>query len=95
MVMVISGREKGKTGRVMRVLTAESRAVVEHVNLVKKAKRRSQQDPNGGIIEIEASIHLSNLMLLDKQSNQPVRFKISVGKDGSKTRLSKKSGAVI
>ena len=95
MVMVTAGKDKGKTGRVMRVIPQLSRAVVENINLVKKAKRRTQQDQKGGIIDIEASIHLSNLMLVDKQSNQPTRFKVSVQKDGTKLRLSKKSGAVV
>ena len=94
-VSVTSGKDKGKTGRVMRVMPAQSKAIVENINLVKKAKRRTQQDQKGGIIEIEAPIHLSNLMLLDKQSNTPVRFKIEVAKDGTKIRLSKKSGAAI
>lgn len=94
-VVVVAGKDKGKTGRVMRVMPAESKAIVENINLVKKAKRRTQQDQKGGIIEIEAPIHLSNLMLLDKQSNKPTRFKIEVAKDAAKIRLSKESGAVI
>ncbi len=94
-VIVMSGKDKGKTGRVMRVMPVQSKAIVENINLVKKAKRRTQQDQKGGIIEIEAPIHLSNLMLLDKQTNAPVRFKIEIAKDGTKIRLSKKSGAVI
>ena len=94
-VIVTSGKDKGKTGRVMRVMPVQFKAIVENINLVKKAKRRTQQDQKGGIIEIEAPIHLSNLMLLDKQSNATVRFKIEVTKDGTKIRLSKKSGAVL
>ena len=94
-VIVTSGKDKGKTGRVMRVMPVQFKAIVENINLVKKAKRRTQQDQKGGIIEIEATIHLSNLMLLDKQSNAPVRLQIEVAKDGTKIRLSKKSGAVI
>lgn len=94
-VIVTSGKDKGKTGRVMRVMPVGSKAIVENINLVKKAKRRTQQDQKGGIIEIEAPIHLSNLMLVDKQTNQPTRFKIEVAKDGTKIRLSKESGAAI
>ena len=94
-VMVISGKDKGKTGRVMKIFPSALRAIVENINLVKKAKRRTQQDQKGGIIDIEASIHLSNLMLIDKQENKPTRFKIETAKDGTKMRLSKKSGAVI
>ncbi len=94
-VIVIAGKDKGKTGRVMRVFPKDSRAIVENINLVKKAKRRTQQDQKGGIIDIESPIHLSNLMLIDKQVNSAVRFKVSVEKDGSKTRVSKKTGAVV
>lgn len=95
MVMVISGKDKGKTGKVIEVYPGIEKALVETINLVKKAKRKTQQDQQGGIVDIEAPIHLSNLMLVDKQSNQPTRFKISFLKDGGKERLSKKSGAVI
>ena len=94
-VIVTSGKDKGKTGRVMRVMPVQFKAIVENINLVKKAKRRTQQDQKGGIIEIEAPIHLSNLMLLDKQANKPTRFKIDVAKDGTKIRLSKESAAAI
>lgn len=94
-VMVISGKDKGKTGKVLEVYPGVERALVESINFVKKAKRKTQQDQQGGIVDIEAPIHLSNLMLVDKQSNQPTRFKVSVLKDGGKERLSKKSGAVI
>ena len=94
-VMVITGKDKGKTGRVIRILPELSRALVENINMVKKAKRRTQQDQQGGIIQIEAPIHLSNLMLVDKQANKPARFSVSVLKDGSKMRILKKSGVAI
>ncbi len=94
-VMVITGKDKGKTGKVMRIFPKEQRALVENINLFKKAKRRTQQDQKGGIIDIEMPIHLSNLMLLDKQNNKPSRFSSEVLKDGSKVRKAKLSGAVI
>ena len=94
-IKVISGKDKGKTGKVMEVYPAAERALVEGINLVKKSKRKTQQDQQGGIVDIEAPIHLSNLMLVDKQSNEPTRFKVSMLKDGGKDRLSKKTGAVI
>ena len=59
-VMVMTGRDKGKTGRVIRIFPEDYRALVENINMVKKAKRRTQQDQKGGIISIESSIHLSN-----------------------------------
>ena len=94
-VMVVSGKDKGKTGKVMRVFPKDCRALVENINLVKKSKRRTQQDQKGGIVDIEAPIHLSNLMLLDKQNNKATRVSIDVLKDGSKTRKAKLSGAAI
>ena len=93
-VIVIAGKDKGKTGKVMRVFPKTHRALIERINMVKKAQRRTQQNPQGGIVEVEASIHISNIMLLDK-SNQPTRFKASLLKDGTKQRVGVKSGEGI
>lgn len=94
-VIVITGKDKGKAGRVLKILPEEGRAVVEHINVVKKSQKKSQQNPQGGFIEREASIHISNIMLLDKKTNKPTRFGVSILKDGTKVRMSKKSGEVI
>ncbi|HBR14647.1 MAG TPA: 50S ribosomal protein L24 [Candidatus Omnitrophica bacterium] len=94
-VVVITGKDKGKTGRVLRILPEESRAIVEHINVVKKSQKKNQQNPQGGFIEREASIHISNIMLLDKKTNKPTRFGVSILKDGTKVRMSKKSGEVL
>lgn len=94
-VMVIAGKDKGKTGKVLRVIPEQQRAVVEHINLVKKAQRKTQQNQQGGFVNIEAPIHLSNIMLVDKKSNKPTRFGVSILKDGSRVRVSKKSKEVI
>jgi len=94
-VMVISGKDKGKTGKVMKMLTGQDKVLVEKINMVKKARRKTQQDQQGGFVEIEAPIHISNVMLVDKKTNQPTRFGVKVLKDGSKVRISKKSGEVI
>ena len=94
-VMVIAGKDKGKTGRVLEVLPRKQRAVVENINLVKKAQRRTQQNQKGGIIDIEASIHLSNLMLIDKKTNKPTRIGADILKDGSKVRIGKQSGEAV
>ena len=94
-VKVTTGKDKGKSGKVIEVYPKIERALVEGINLVKKAKRKTQQDQQGGIVDIEAPIHLSNLMLIDKQSDQPTRYKISVLKDGGKERVGKRSGAVV
>jgi len=85
-VMVIAGKERGKTGKVLRVLPEENRAVVERLNVVKRhMKPRGPQSP-GGIIEKEASLHLSNLMPLCDRCNAPVRIGTRVLQDGSKAR---------
>lgn len=94
-VLVIAGKDKGKSGKVMRVFPKDKRALVERVNMVKKSQRRTQQNPQGGIVEIEAPIHISNIMLVDKKNNQPTRFKASLLKDGTKQRLAVKSGEGI
>ncbi|HBG61012.1 MAG: 50S ribosomal protein L24 [Omnitrophica WOR_2 bacterium GWF2_38_59] len=94
-VFIIAGKDKGKTGKVLKVFPKDSRLIVENINMVKKARRKTQQDQQGGISEIESAIHISNVMLVDKKTNQPTRFGVSVLKDGSKVRISKKSGEVI
>ncbi|HPB67475.1 MAG TPA: 50S ribosomal protein L24 [Candidatus Omnitrophota bacterium] len=94
-VIVIAGKDKGKTGKVLRVLPNGQKVVVEKVNLVKKAKRKTQQDQKGGFIELEIPLHISNVMLVDKKTNKRTRFGVSVLKDGSKVRIAKVSGEVI
>ena len=86
-VMVIAGKEHGKTGKVLRVLPAENRAIVERLNMVKRhTKPRGPQNP-GGIVEKEASIHLSNLMPMCERCNAPVRVGTCVLQDGNKARF--------
>ena len=94
-VLVIAGKDKGKTGKVLRVLPTEQRALVENINLMKKAQRKTQQNPQGGFLDIECPIHISNIMLVDKKTNKPTRLSGSILKDGSKVRVSRKSGEVI
>ena len=94
-VAVLTGKDKGKKGRVIRVFMTQSRALVEGVNRVKKAQRRTRQDQQGGLIEIESPIHISNLMLICKQCNKPSRFKVTVLKDGTKIRECKRCGASV
>ena len=91
-VKVISGKNKGKIGKVVRVLPVERRAIIENINVVKKAVRKSDKYPQGGFVEVERSVHMSNLMLIDKKSNKPVRFGVKILSDGSKIRISKASG---
>jgi large subunit ribosomal protein L24 len=94
-VIVTAGKDKGKTGKVLRIFPDGQRVLVENINQAKKAQRPTQQNQQGGFIEIEVPLHISNVMLLDKKTNKPTRFGISVLKDGSKVRISKKSGEVI
>ena len=93
-VIVIAGKDKGKTGKVIRVIPETNRVVVENINRVKKAQRKTQQNPQGGLIEVEAAIHISNVMLADK-SNKPVRFGTSILKDGSRLRINKSTKETI
>ena len=92
-VKVISGKARGKTGRILRVLTSKSGALVEGLNLVKKHQRPTQQDQKGGIVEREAPIHLSNLMLVNK-SNEPVKV-ARREVDGKRVRVEKKTGKAV
>lgn len=94
-VQVITGKDKGKTGKVIKVLPSESQVIVENVNLVKKAVKKSDQYPQGGFVEIEKPLHISNVMLVDPKDNKPTRFGAKVLKDGKKVRVSKRSGEVI
>ncbi len=93
-VMILAGKERGKIGKVIRVQPQQERAVVERLNMVKRhVKPRGPQD-SGGILEKEAAIHLSNLMLIDPQDGRPTRvgFKIV---DGRKMRVSRRTGNVL
>jgi ribosomal protein L24, bacterial/organelle len=98
LVKVISGNSKGAQGKVLEVLIAENRAVVEGVNLVKKHTKPSAANPNGGIVEKEASIHISNLALIDPKTGEPTRIGRKVVEENGKkkiVRVAKKSGEVI
>ena len=94
-VMVITGKDKGKTGKVLKAFPKENRLLVESINMMKKARRKTQQNQQGGFVEMETPIHASNVMLIDKKTNKPTRFGVSILKDGSKLRISKKSGEAI
>jgi large subunit ribosomal protein L24 len=93
-VFVNTGEDKGKTGRVLQVLVKEGRAIVEGVNMVSKHTKPSTKSPQGGIIKKEASIHLSNLNLVDPNSGKPTRLGRRKEK-GVMIRYAKKSGEVI
>ena len=94
-VAVLAGRDRGKTGKVLHVYPKVSRALVEGINMVKKHQRKSQQHPQGAVIQKELPIHLSNLSLLDPTTHKAARLQTQVAEDGSKQRMSAKSKALI
>jgi large subunit ribosomal protein L24 len=93
--MVITGKERGKVGKVLRVVPEKNRAVVERLNLVKRhLKPRGPQNP-GGIVEKEAPIHLSNLMPMCERCNAPVRVGSRKLEDGNKARVCRRCGELL
>ena len=94
-VMVVSGKERGKRGKVLRVFPEKNRVVVERINMIKKHQRPTQKLRQGGIIEREGSIHLSNVMLVDPTGDKPTRIGMKALADGRKVRVAKKSGEFI
>ena len=93
-VIVIAGRDRGKTGEVIRVIPAENRAVVRGVNIVHKHQRQTPQS-EGGIIDQEAPIHISNLAHIDPKTKLPTRIGYKILEDGRKVRIARKSGEAI
>ena len=93
-VYVNAGNDKGKTGKVLSVIPSKDRAIVEGVNMVKKHTKPNSKQPQGGIVEQEAGIHISNLNLIDPQSGKPTRVGYKTV-DGKKVRFAKKSGEEI
>ena len=94
-VYVISGEDKGKQGKVLSVNIEDQRAIVEGLNLVSKHTKPNAKNPQGGIVEQEAPIHVSNLQLIDPKSGQPTRIGRRKNDEGKTVRYSKKSGEEI
>jgi large subunit ribosomal protein L24 len=94
-VVVVAGKERGKRGKVLRVLKDKGRVLIEHINLIKKHQRPTQKLRQGGIIEREGPIHLSNVMLVDPQTDRPTRAGVRSLADGRKVRVARKSGEFI
>jgi|SRR5687768_2341405 large subunit ribosomal protein L24 len=94
-VLVVSGDDRGKTGRVLAVFHDKHRVLIEGVNFVKRHTRPSQQNPQGGIVEREAPIHLSNVMLYDPKAQRGTRVRSRVLSDGTRVRESVTSGEVL
>ena len=93
-VMVISGKNKGARGKILKVLAESDRVIVEGVNRVKRHQKPTQKMPQGGIVEKELAIHVSNVMPIDPKSGKPTRVRTGKDKDGNKIRLAK-SGAAL
>jgi large subunit ribosomal protein L24 len=94
-VYVNAGNDKGKTGRVLSVLVSKNKAIVEGINVVSKSAKPSAKHPQGGIIKMEAPVHVSNLNLLDPKSGKPTRIGRKKDEAGKTVRYSKKSGEEI
>ncbi len=94
-VMVVAGKERGKKGKVLRVIPEKGRVVIERINMIKKHQRPTQKVRQGGIIEREGSIHLSNVMLMDPGSDKPTRVGMKALSDGKKVRVARRSGEML
>ncbi|WEX07121.1 50S ribosomal protein L24 [Chelativorans sp. AA-79] len=93
-VVVLSGRDKGRTGEILKMMPKEDRAVVRGVNLVRRHQKQTPQ-AEGGIITKEAPIHVSNLALADPKDGKPTRVGFRIQEDGKKVRVAKRSGELI
>jgi len=94
-VQVISGKEKGKSGKILRAYPAKERVIIEHLNMIKKHTKRRSQGQGGGIIEREGTIHVSNVMLVCQSCKQATRVGKKFLEDGTKVRYCKKCGEVV
>ena len=94
-VYVLAGEDRGKSGRVLKVLVTKQRAIVGGVNIVTKAAKPSAKHPQGGLVKMEAPIHISNLSLLDPKTGKPTRVGRRRNDDGKLVRYAKKSGEEI
>lgn len=94
-VVVLTGKDKGAKGEVLKALPQESRVIVQGVNVVKKHRKPTQMNPQGGIDEIEKSVHVSNVALVDPKEDKATRVGYKTLKDGKKVRVAKRSGETV
>lgn len=94
-VVVLTGKNKGSKGEVLHAMPKESRVVVQGVNVVKRHRKPTQQNPQGGIDEIERPIHVSNVAMVDPKDDKPTRVGYKKLKDGKKVRFAKRSGETV
>jgi large subunit ribosomal protein L24 len=95
LVYVITGKDRGKKGKILKLFPKGNKAIVEGINFAKKHRRKTREDQQGGIVQIETPIDISNLIFLCKHCNQPTRIAATILKDGSKVRICKKCKEVI
>ncbi len=95
LVMVIAGKERGKSGRILKVFAGKNRVLIEKVNFIKRHTRPSGQTRQGGIVEREAPIHVSNIMVICEKCNLPIRVGRKILDDGKKVRTCKKCGELL
>lgn len=95
LVRVMAGNDRGKEGKVLKVFPEAGRVIVEKINLIKRHQRRTQATPQGGIIEKEAPISAANVMLVCPQTKKPTRIGKAILSDGSRARVSKRSGEML
>ena len=94
-VYVNTGKDKGKTGKVIKVFVEEQRAIVEGLNIVSRNQKPNAKNPQGGIIKMEAPIHISNLNVVDPKTGKPTRIGRRLNEEGKLVRYAKKSGEEI
>lgn len=94
-VEVISGEHKGKQGKILRFTSDHARAFVEKVNMVKRHTKATQKNPTGGIVDKEAPIHMSNLMVVDPEKKKPTKISIKFLKDNKRVRVCKETGTEL
>ncbi|MBD3168252.1 MAG: 50S ribosomal protein L24 [candidate division Zixibacteria bacterium] len=94
-VKVISGNDKGKTGKVLKVFPHENRVIVEGVNIIKRHTRPSQRNRKGGIISKEAPVHVSNVMFYEEKAGSTTKLGTRLLNDGRRVRISKKTGEIL
>ncbi len=94
-VYILAGEDRGKQGRVLTVQASKSRAIVEGINIVTKATKPSAAHPQGGLVKLEAPVHISNLALIDPKTGKPTRVGFRKDENGKTVRYAKKSGQEI
>ncbi len=94
-VIVLTGRDRGKKGKVLKIFVDTNRAIVEGINMVQKHQRPSRENPKGGLVDREAKIHISNLQLICPKTGKPTKIGYTFLADGTKARLSKVSQEIL